>query len=75
MPAGRARRARPKGVSRRGPEGATAAAGRQGVREGGSEGEGNPPQNKIFTKKKFFAKKSPEGGLFGEKNILEPGEQ
>ena len=44
MPDGRARggralRARPKGVSRRGPEGATAAAGRQGVREGG----GHPP--------------------------------
>ena len=43
MPDGRARggralRARPKGVSLKGPEGATAAAGRQGVRVGGSEG-------------------------------------
>ena len=52
-------RARPKGVSRRGPEGATAAAGRQGVLEGGGEGVTPPP--KKSSQKQMFANNFPEG--------------
>ena len=55
-PAGRARRARSKSVSRRGPEGTTAAAGRQGVLEGGRGGDASPQKNlakKMFSLKIF----------------------
>ena len=53
-PAGRARRARSKSVSRRGPEGTTAAAGRQGVLEGVKGGDASPQKNLV---KKFFSRK------------------
>ena len=97
-PAGRARRARPKGVSRRGycgrrppggaggrgvtfpkknftknfffaknsPEGAIAAAGRQGVLEGGGRRGGHPPQPQTsFHQKKLLRHKIPRRGHCG----------
>ena len=48
------RRARSKSVSRRGPEGTTAAAGRQGVLEGVKGGDASPQKNLV---KKFFSRK------------------
>ena len=67
-PGRRARRARPKGVSRRGPEGATAAAGRQGVLEGGGEkGGGSAPPKKNVSPKIFFCQKFPLRGHCGRR--------
>ena len=57
-PAGRAWRARSKSVSRRGPEGTTAAAGRQGVLEGVKGGDASP--QKKLVKKMFSRKISPK---------------
>ena len=67
------RRARSKSVSRRGPEGTTAAAGRQGVLEGVKGGDASP--QKKFVKNFFSRESSPmaaSGGWRGREGGRSP---